>query len=141
MRSVGQYPRTQHPSVFTEAKKSPAIWRGFRSSCCGASAVLLALLAALAGAARLLLLLLAGLLLPAAMLTGLVALLLLAGILVGILVLTHPVSFQLWLFDAPRPNVETTPCRHIWFRMNLLRLSSEPTRETGSSRFDQRHND
>ena len=86
--------------------------RGFRSSYCGASAVLLALLTALAGAILLLLLLtgllagLATLLLLAGLglLAGLIALLLLAGVLVGILILTYSVSFQRWSLDAPRPN-------------------------------------
>lgn len=75
--------------------------------CCSASAVLLArLAAALPGAVGLLLLLLAGLL--AATLLLLAGLGLLAGVLVGILVLTHSVSFQRWSFDAPRPYAKTT---------------------------------
>jgi hypothetical protein len=68
------------------------------------------LLTALAGTARLLLLLLAGLLLPALLLT---ALLLLAGVLVGILVLIHSLSFQRWSLDAPRPNNKTTRKRQF----------------------------
>ena len=96
----------------TAQTKSPAVWRGFCPSCCSASAVLLALLAALTGAILLLLLtrLLAGLatlLLLTGLLAGLIALLL-AGVLIGILVLTHSISFQLWSLDAPRPNSKTT---------------------------------
>ena len=78
--------------------------RGFRPSCCGASAVLLA---ALTGAILLLLLLtrllggLSTLLLLAGLLTGLIALLLLARVLVGVLILVHSVSFQRWSFALP----------------------------------------
>jgi hypothetical protein len=66
-------------------------------------AILLLLLARLlAGLATLLLL--AGL----GLLAGLITLLLLAGVLVGVLVLTHSISFQRWSLDAPRPNRKTT---------------------------------
>jgi hypothetical protein len=90
----------------TAQTKSPAVWRGFRLSCCGALAVL-AVLAALTGAILLLLLLtwlLAGLttlLLLSRLLARLIALLLLARGLVGILVLVHSISFQRWSFALP----------------------------------------
>jgi hypothetical protein len=108
--------RHARPTQSKTAKtKSPAIWRGFRSSCCSALAVLallawllatllllawlLATLLLLAWLARLLatLLLLAGL----RLLAGLIALLLLAWVLVGILILTHSISFQRWLLPTP----------------------------------------
>jgi cation transporter-like permease len=83
--------------------KSPAIWRGFRSSCCSALAVL-ALLALLAWLLATLLLLagLARLLATLLLLAGFLAtLLLLAWVLVGILILTHSISFQRWLLPTP----------------------------------------
>jgi hypothetical protein len=86
--------------------KSPAARRGFRSSCCSASAVLLALLTALTG--TILLLLLSGLLtrlttllLLARLLAGLIALLLLTRVLIGVLILIHRVSFQRWSLALP----------------------------------------
>jgi hypothetical protein len=78
------------------------------------------LLAALIGALRRLLLLLAWLLTAALLLlaglrllAGLITLLLLAGVLVGILILTHSISFQRWSLDAPRPNTNTTYRRRL----------------------------
>jgi hypothetical protein len=85
--------RHARPTQSKTAKtKSPAIWRDFRSSCCSALAVL-ALLAWLLAT----LLLLAGL----GLLATLIALLLLAWVLVGILILTHSISFQRWLLTTP----------------------------------------
>src|SRR3990172_5996143 len=106
--------------------KSPASWRGFRSSVSVAASVavlaVLAVLAALAGSILLLLLtgllpaallLLARLLLAAALLLAalLIALLLLTGPLIGILVLVHSLSFQRWYEDiaAPRPRLKQRP--------------------------------
>ncbi len=113
--------------------------RGFRSSYCSASAVLLALLTALAGAILLLLLLawlLAGLatlllLTRLRLLAGLIALLLLARVLVGILILTYSVSFQRWPFDAPRPNSKTTRERQYSSASPPMihRRNPAPTRE------------
>jgi hypothetical protein len=81
------------------------------------------LLATLVGALRRLLLLLAWLLAAALLLlaglrllaglAGLIALLLLAGVLAGILILTHSISFQRWSLDAPRPNIKTTRERRL----------------------------
>jgi hypothetical protein len=74
--------------------------------------LLAALLTALSGTIlRIALLLLAGLLLSAALLlagflAGLIALLLLTRVLVGILILTHFISFQRWTSAAPCPNVK-----------------------------------
>ena len=102
--------------------KSPANWRGFRSSFSVAVLAVLAVLAALAGAILLLLagllpaalLLLARLLLAAALL---LAALLLTGFLVGILVLIHSISFQRWIEACasmfPPTQTETTLRRDI----------------------------
>ena len=110
----------------TAQTKSPAVWRGFRLLCCGASAVL-AVLAALTGAILLLLLLtwlLAGLttLLLSRLLARLIALLLLARGLVGILVLVHSRSFLPTLVvRAPHPNNELTSGGYVQFRTKPAR--------------------
>jgi hypothetical protein len=121
--------------------ESPAARRGFPSSYCSASAVLLTrLAAALPGAVELLLLLLAGMLLTAllllarfGLLAGLLALLL-AGVSVGFLILTHIIYFLPTLAFRCSPPVRRNNARApIRFRLaNAGKLVGTQRRLAGS---------